>query len=1113
MPAFQIMKLKNAGKTNLHGSHRLTALARYRCCNIILLTMRTLCCALLVWFTGLAQLAGQSNSVAPFHDLPVLTNVSQLSALSPPEAIRGYPIRLAGTVTFLDTNRSLIVLQDETGAIAINLPLIDPALQLGQVVCIESSEALPYFTVFPDYPFRPSGWDIRHSFEAPENWGDYHLTRMRGFLHPTTSGEYTFWIASDNSSELWLSSDADPGKIKKIASIGPGSWVDSHDWSALPSQRSEGLWLKAGEVYYIEALQEQLTLNDNLAVAWKGPRSELSVIDGAYLSPWVDPDAQGRGKDTNGILREYWTNYTLGNVFQLTGPRQFQSQATVKQARISVLGTNNWPDPLQIHLDQALDDDDNYRWVECEGAVTFVATNGDSATFELTERTSRRQVRVAHWKGSTTPPENSWIQVRGVCEGRRESSGWVPDLIWAPSESNVSVLGAQPTNSDFMSSVSRESPTRVVPSLGGYFITHGVVTFNDRVFDQDCLFIQDVNGGVFILQDSRKWGQQLQVGQFVEIGGELVPGPYGPSLRPIQATAFGGRPMPDPAVFPVSQMAAGTGGLWTEFEGVARSVDTNGVLSVVGQGGPVAVWLGQTPADALPCYVDATIRLRGVLSLRAQVSPLLLVPSREFVEIEESAPHHPFALQSRSIADLSPADGERPGAHRVKVAGVVTYTNEGFFYLQDTTGGLRVEARDKTLVPLGDCLEALGFPASIGSVPVLTEAVLRPTGTNCILQPRSLDVSEPDISKRAGSLVRLKVNLLNQQNLQARQVLEVQQGHRVFEALLPRGAGILPTLSPGSLLALTGICEVQLADSPGADDGPAETPRIASLRILLRTASDIVLLKGPPWWTWRGVAVLIGALLAVLMAALLGIHLLRRRLARQEAARLEFSRKILESQEGERRRIAVNLHDSLGQNLLVIMNQARRAMLPAANDSALRKQLDEISSVASQAIEEVRQITHDLRPYQLDRLGLNQALRALISRMAENSTTVFASHVDDIDGLFDKKSEIHIYRIIQEGINNVVKHSNATEATFVIKRDGDLVSISIRDNGRGFDMNSGISNDLLLLHTGLGLSGVSERASILGGKLTLESRPGQGTTLKFELAAKTHEIRHQTADY
>ncbi len=1071
--------------------------------------MRIRTCVLIIWLAGLAHLAGEFNRPAEFQELQILTNASQFSALTPQEASLGYATRLVGTLTLVDTNRSLIVLQDDTGAIAINLPLASPVPQAGQVVSLESAKVLPYFTVFPSYPLRASGWDIRRSFEAPENWGDYHLTRMRGFLRPTTSGEYTFWIASDNSSELWFSSDANPGKVKKIASIASGSWVDSRDWSAFPSQRSEGLWLKAGEVYYIEALQEQITLNDNLAVAWQGPGIERSVIDGAYLSPWVDADAQQGIKETNGILREYWTNYTLGNVFQLSGPRQFHSEATVKQARISVLGTNRWPEPLRISLDQALGDDENYRWVECEGQVTFAAINGDLATFELTERASRGQVRVAHWKGKPLPPPNSWIRVCGVCEGRRESSGWVPDLIWAPSGTNVSVLGAQPTNSDFMSSVSRESPTHAAPTLGGYFITHGVVTFNDRVFDQDCLFIQDVNGGVFILQDSRKWGQELKVGQFVEIGGELAPGPFSPSLRPLQATVLGWRPLPDPVVQPVSQMTAGTGGHWTEVEGVARNVDTNGVLTLEGKGGRIAAWLGQSSADVLADYIDAVIRVRGVLSLGAPVSPLLLVPSRDYVEVEEAAPKLPFTSSTRAIAELAAGKGVGPRVHRIKIAGVVTYTNEAFFYLQDNTGGIRVEPREKLWLQPGDCIEVLGFPSDMGSGPVMTEALLRATGTNGVLEPRLLNVSEADASNRAGSLVRLKVNLLNQQRAPTGEALEVQQGHRVFEAVLGQGGEDLPRLAPGSLLELTGICDVQLA-APSKDS--MEGPRIATLRILLRAPSDVVLLKGPPWWTWGGVAVLIGALLTVLMAAILGIHLLRRRLVRQQAARLEFSRQILERQEGERRRIAVNLHDSLGQNLLVIMNQARRAMQPAANDSTLRQQLGEISTAASQAIEEVRQITHDLRPYQLDRLGLSQALRALLERVTESSPTVFASHVDDIDGLFDRESEIHVYRIVQEGLSNVIKHSNATEATVVIKRDGALVSFSIRDNGRGFEMNSGNASHLPLQHTGLGLSGVSERASILGGKLTIESRPGQGTVLKLELPAKPNEIRHQTAD-
>ena len=122
----------------------------------------------------------------------------------------------------------------------------------------------------------------------------------------------------------------------------------------------------------------------------------------------------------------------------------------------------------------------------------------------------------------------------------------------------------------------------------------------------------------------------------------------------------------------------------------------------------------------------------------------------------------------------------------------------------------------------------------------------------------------------------------------------------------------------------------------------------------------------------------IGGVVIVLGGTLVWMRLLRRRYELRQRAQLKFSRQILESQETERRRIAVNLHDSLGQNLLVIKNQACLAMQPGLEPPAVLQRLNEISGMASQVIEEVRQITHDLRPAQLDRVGLSQTLRGTI---------------------------------------------------------------------------------------------------------------------------------------
>jgi signal transduction histidine kinase len=342
--------------------------------------------------------------------------------------------------------------------------------------------------------------------------------------------------------------------------------------------------------------------------------------------------------------------------------------------------------------------------------------------------------------------------------------------------------------------------------------------------------------------------------------------------------------------------------------------------------------------------------------------------------------------------------------------------------------------------------------------------------------------------------------------------MELQEGQRVFEAVLSRSQGELPHLAAGSLIQVTGVCEVELVASLAAGKTDWENPSMASLQISLRSPRDVVLLGGPPWWTWKEAAALIGMLLTVLMGALLGIYLLRRRLERQQAAQLAFSRQIIQSQERERHRIAANLHDSLGQNLLVIKNQARLAMQPVVNESVLLQRLNEISGMASQAIEEVRQITHDLRPYQLDRLGLTQAIRGILRRVSENCPIVFANHVDEIDGLFDNESEINIYRIVQEGVNNVVKHSGATEATVVVKKQASIVSISIRDNGRGFEM--GLTNPGESPGAGFGLTGVSERARILGGKIVLDSQPGKGVSLTVEIPLPNpqNETGSQTAD-
>jgi signal transduction histidine kinase len=204
-----------------------------------------------------------------------------------------------------------------------------------------------------------------------------------------------------------------------------------------------------------------------------------------------------------------------------------------------------------------------------------------------------------------------------------------------------------------------------------------------------------------------------------------------------------------------------------------------------------------------------------------------------------------------------------------------------------------------------------------------------------------------------------------------------------------------------------------------------------------------------------------------------------------------FSRRLIESQEAERKRIATELHDSLGQNLLVIKNRALMALQHCPNTL---DHLSEICYTASQAIDEVRNIAYALRPHGLDRQGLTRSLESLLTRISNSSDIHFSLRLDNIDGLFSRESETSIYRILQESVNNIVRHSGADQACIEIVRDEASVSITVADDGVGFQVDS--------VAGGLGLAGIAERVRFLEGTSRIVSAPGAGTTISIRIGCK-----------
>jgi signal transduction histidine kinase len=147
----------------------------------------------------------------------------------------------------------------------------------------------------------------------------------------------------------------------------------------------------------------------------------------------------------------------------------------------------------------------------------------------------------------------------------------------------------------------------------------------------------------------------------------------------------------------------------------------------------------------------------------------------------------------------------------------------------------------------------------------------------------------------------------------------------------------------------------------------------------------------------------------------------------------------------------------------------------------------------TKTLQGVREISHNLRPYQLDRLGLSDTLRSVLETVRSSTTIRIKAQIDDIDSLLAPEAEINVFRIIQEGMNNILKHSKAKDAEITVARIGGRLAIQLKDNGRGF---SPASNSEM---RSFGLTGINQRVSLLGGTCSIESLPGHGTTINISI--------------
>jgi signal transduction histidine kinase len=210
------------------------------------------------------------------------------------------------------------------------------------------------------------------------------------------------------------------------------------------------------------------------------------------------------------------------------------------------------------------------------------------------------------------------------------------------------------------------------------------------------------------------------------------------------------------------------------------------------------------------------------------------------------------------------------------------------------------------------------------------------------------------------------------------------------------------------------------------------------------------------------------------------------RLHEAQVALHELTGRLIQAQEEERQRIARELHDDIGQRLSLLVLEIERIGREAPVNSEPKFGVGTVLEQMDELARDVHQLSHQLHSTKLQHIGLRSALRDLCQHVTTPHGTIVVQQLDDAPDL-PSEVQLCLYRVAQEALNNITKHSKASRAFVRFARVGGVARLEVRDTGVGFDAsNAG---------TGLGLASMRERLRIVGGNLMVRSKPGKGTAV------------------
>lgn len=1026
---------------------------------------------------------------------------------------------LEGAVCATVPERGLLALQDKSGTLLLELPSLDPAIHPGDRITVSGNDCL----------MTRNRFGVRVRTPVVDNDGLHSALLKTGtvFLSAGWQPIHLEWFNClyEGALSLEYSGPGVPRQSVPASALRHRSRPD-----APPSDLQPGLdyaayndnWTQLPDFRGLDPVTVGVATNFSMDYSVRKENTAL-VFDG--LIQIRDPG-----------------NYT----FYLTSDDGSRLEVGHSAVSCSIQGPAV---PVCKTFEQALTGSEYHSWAQLDdGEVVFAAQHQRSMEVELIERGRRVPATIVEAGDLlSTNLLHRHIRVQGVCEFARNAPERELVGIFVPGAGQVDILPHPDQNLQASSTnnllttcaqIRRLRPEEAAMGIPARI--KGVVIGADPLLS---MVIEDPSGGVFVhlnwtllspdstnlpdtIHTNASTGFFVHVtppgltftplspdgntppaaGQLWEIDGRTDPGDFSPVLFASNATFLGEVALPEPIQPTWDQLMNGSlDAEYVEIHGVLASISTNeitlllpnGKVTIAGGSGPLGTgrplpsFPGRTP-DSL---IGSVVRIRGCYTADWDFQTRHVVPGRFYLspavtEVEEPVPSDPFSLKLSKASDLLSFNAGATALQRVKVAGQILHIRAGEYFMLDRQTGVRVlQSRLPPLLP-GDTVEAVGFLRQGGPSPVLQEAQTRRIGQASLPEP--VAVSETNMLARGydSTLVRVEGTLINDTVQQSERILELQNGIYRFAALVRINRGPWRNYSIGSRLQLTGVYVSE-------NLGLSETT-LYPFEILLDNSRDIVVLQRPAWWTVQKALTVAMLLAGSLGIAFIWITMLQRKVEqRTHQLEMEIETRQLAEQhrfmEQERFRVARDLHDELGTGLTEVGILGALAKNPAVQPEERERCLAQLTDSAGTLVTSLDEIVWAINP-QYDSLAALAGYYSVFAQRFLNLAGI-ACRLRVAESLSDyplnSRFRHGIFLAFKEALNNVVRHSGATEVEIKIEAVHDELTISVRDNGKGLAANPAPGND--------GLAGMRARLNEFGGQCRIENLPSHGTLVEFRL--------------